>query len=120
VAACDTAASFLQALVALSPKFPDPGAEQLYEEQNPITLIAKCDKSMCAGKGIKSYQFGVQLTAVPGSTAADYDVSTACTAKGVIDPGLPYCTDYRQSTRDNAGDVYLYVLFAKDLKGIFR
>jgi hypothetical protein len=114
-ALCGSTGSFLQALVQLNPS--------KYNRAHPIVLIAKCDKSLCAGKGIKSYTFGVQLTPTEGGvTAGSWTTSPACTSKGVIDPDAPldFCTDYRQSTRDNAGDLFLYVLFAKDLKGIFR
>ena len=108
VAACDNAASFLQALVDLAPMSSSD------EEQNPIVFVAKCDKTLCAGKGIKSYSVKVALNA--GDTPVK---SPACSAKGVIDSGEAFCTDYRQSTRDIAGDVLLYVLVAHDAKIIF-
>jgi hypothetical protein len=113
--AADDASSFLQALFALGVQFPDdPVAEQQYEEQNPIVFIAKCDKTLCAGKGIKSYSVKVTLQADGTPTR-----SPACSSKGVVDSGEPFCTDYVQSTRDNAGDVFLYVLLTKDAKIIF-
>jgi hypothetical protein len=108
VAACDNAASYLQALVDLA------AMSQPDEEQNPIVVVAKCDKTLCAGKGIKSYSVKVALNA--GDTPVK---SPACSAKGVIDSGETFCTDYRQSTRDIAGDVLLYVLLARDAKIIF-
>jgi len=114
---CDIgdASSFLQALFVA----PTPGAtpeEQLaYARQNPLTLIVKCDKSLCAGKGIKSYNFDVLLT-----PTSEWTTSQACATKGVVDADKLFCTDYVQSTRDNAGDLLLYVLFADDLKGIIR
>jgi hypothetical protein len=80
----------------------------------PFTFIAKCDKSLCAGKGIKSYKLKVSLDAgVPPTT------SPACTAKGVVNADAEFCTDYVQSTRDGAGDVLLYLLFVRDARIIF-
>lgn len=81
---------------------------------NPVVFVAKCDKSLCSGKGIKSYSVKVQLTPTSTPTTA-----TACAAKGVVDPDKLFCTDYVQSTRDGAGDVLLYVLFAEDAKIIW-
>jgi hypothetical protein len=109
------ASSFLQAIFGLAPAPGSTPAEQLlYAEQNPITFIAKCDKTLCDGKGIKSYSVKIALTAGASPT-----VSQPCSTKGVVDPGALFCTDYRQSTRDNAGDVLLYVLLTDDLKIIF-
>jgi hypothetical protein len=81
---------------------------------NPAVFVAKCDKSLCSGKGIKSYSVMAQTdpTVAPR-------VSTACTVKGVVDQGKDFCTDYVQSTRDGAGDVLLVVLFAVDAKIIW-
>jgi hypothetical protein len=100
-----TAASVLQLLVAV---------DSTIGNGNPITFVAKCDKSVCPGKGIKTYSVKVQLT--PGGPIAP---STPCDAKGVIPANLDFCTDYVQSTRDGAGDVLLYVLLAKDARVIY-
>ena len=81
---------------------------------HPFTFIAKCDKSLCAGKGIKSYKLKVSLDAGVAPTT-----SPACTAKGVVNAGAEFCTDYVQSTRDGAGDVLLYLLFVRDARIIF-
>jgi hypothetical protein len=81
---------------------------------NPFTFVAKCDKSLCAGKGIKSYKLKVALTA-----DATPVTSPACTVKAVVNPGADFCTDYVQSTRDGAGDVLLYLLFVRDARIIF-
>ena len=32
-------------------------------------------------------------------------------------PDGGYCVDYRQSKRDNAGDLHLYLLFTQDARG---
>lgn len=109
------AASFLQALIALAPTPGSTTAEQeLYAEQNPIVFVAKCDKTLCSGKGIKSYSVNIALDAGSSPTK-----SPECSAKGVVDSGQLFCTDYRQSTRDNAGDVLLYVLLVRDFKIIW-
>jgi hypothetical protein len=81
---------------------------------NPFTFIAKCDKSVCAGKGIKTYKLSVSLDAGTAPTT-----SLACRDKGVVNAGAEFCTDYVQSTRDGAGDVLLYLLFVRDAKIIF-
>jgi hypothetical protein len=31
--------------------------------------------------------------------------------------GNAFCTDYRRSHRDNAGDLLLYLLFVRDMRG---
>jgi hypothetical protein len=84
------------------------------DRANPFTFIAKCDKSVCTGKGIKSYKLSVSLDANKTPTT-----SPACTDKGVVNSGAAFCTDYVQSTRDGAGDVLLYLLFLRDAKIIF-
>ena len=81
---------------------------------NPFTFVAKCDKSLCAGKGIKSYKLRVSLDAGVAPTT-----SPACTRKGVVNAGADFCTDYVQSTRDGAGDVLLHLLFIRDARIIF-
>ena len=98
--------SFLQVLVAVDP--------QVYNNANPIKVVAKCDKSKCKGKGVNTYFLTVQLT--PGSAPV---TSPPCAAKGVVDPGLSFCTDYVQSKRDNAGDLLLVLLSTEDLKIIY-
>jgi hypothetical protein len=92
-----------------------------YSRTSPATLIVKCDKTACPGSGVPSYHLLVNL-APQGSlvdpTTTD-GFAPACTDKGVVDP-LPnphtYCVDYRQSKRDNAGDLYLFLLFAQDAR----
>jgi hypothetical protein len=80
---------------------------------NPATLVMKCDKSLCGGGAIKSNHLTVTLT--PGSPSV---VAPACPAKNTVgtDPDVPFCVDYVQSTRDNAGDTFLYLLFLQDAK----
>ena len=85
-----------------------------YTPQAPVTMIIRCVKSLCKGGGVNSYT-------VHASFSASGPLSTTvapCVSKGVaLDAaGNPYCTDYVQSHRDNAGDVLLYVLFTKDFR----
>jgi hypothetical protein len=106
--ATDCLESYLQVLFGVDSTPPDT------RRANPFTFIAKCDKSVCTGKGIKSYKLKVSLDAgVPPTT------SPACTVKGVVNADADFCTDYVQSTRDGAGDVLLYLLFIRDARIIF-
>jgi hypothetical protein len=85
----------------------------LYSRTNPATLIVGCDKSVCGNGGVSSFQLLAQLKLdlAPG-------LAPACPSKGQIDPSGPaYCVDYVQSKRDNAGDTWLYLLFADDVRG---
>jgi hypothetical protein len=77
----------------------------------PATLVVKCDKSLCAGGGINSYHLGVVL--VPGTPE---QIAPSCPSKGVVGATQSFCVDYVQSTRDNAGDTHLFLLFVEDAK----
>ena len=82
------------------------------EFTDPATLIMKCDKELCGGGAIRKQKLEVVIT--PGSGPV---TAAACPAKGVVaETGPPFCVDYVQSTRDNAGDTYLYLLFVEDAK----
>ncbi|HET8561217.1 MAG TPA: hypothetical protein VFL69_11920 [Marmoricola sp.] len=96
--------SVVQALVGLD--------QSTYTRSNPATMIMKCDKTLCGGGGINKQQLMVQLT--PADTPT---IAPACPAKGTIGADQDFCVDYVQSTRDNAGDTYLYLLFFKDVRG---
>ena len=98
--------SFLQVLVDVDP--------EIYNELNPILIVAKCDKTKCKGKGIRTYSVYVQI--YPNTEPV---LSPPCTTNGIITDGL-FCTDYVQSTRDNAGDLLLKVLLAIDAKVIYH
>ena len=87
----------------------------LYSVTNPATLIVGCDKTICGNGGVKDFNLLVQLKNDPGATLA-----AACPSKGQISPtGPKFCVDYVQSTRDNAGDLFLYLLFADDVRGSY-
>ena len=107
VGVCERRGTFIsQVLVAVDP--------EIYNASNPIEAVVKCDKSLCTGKGISTYKVYVEL--VPGAGAT---LSPACAVKGVVSPGESFCTDYRQSKRDGAGDLHLYVELPIDAKIIW-
>jgi hypothetical protein len=83
-----------------------------YGNTTPATLIFKCDKSLCPGKGVPAYELKVNLDAT-----GDLANAVACRSKGVIPSGQTNCLDYRQSKRDGSGDLYLYWLVARDARG---
>ena len=109
--------TYVQALVTFTPSVT-----------NPATLLMKCDKDLCGVGSIKNKTLDVTLS--PGSQvqgdprAATYE-APACAAKGIVtydstagisSTNLPFCVDYVQSTRDNAGDTILFLLFVEDAK----
>ena len=86
-----------------------------YTANSPATLILSCDKIYCGNGAIKKNV--PNLSSLGNGPIADVP---ACTAKGVgpaPDSLVDACVDYVQSTRDNAGDTHLYVLFTRDLRG---
>ncbi len=109
--------SYIQPLVAFTAN-----------NQDPATLVMKCDKKLCGTGAIQRQVLTVTLSPNPQSAFGGDLLAPACPAKGVVgyDPGQPYgagnspfCVDYVQSTRDNAGDTILYLLFVLDLKARF-
>lgn len=81
----------------------------VYGPTNPATVVYTCDKSVCGGTGVP--QIPVYATLSPTGSLA---LAAECTAKGVVNEGADFCVDYKQSTKDNAGDVHLFVLFTRD------
>lgn len=114
----DCRVEYVQALV------PFVGADGV--GGSPATLIMKCDKAECGGGAIRKQQLNVTLSPNPDSDFAGTFTAPACPAKGTVgfdpsnlpitDSNLPFCVDYVQSTRDNAGDTFLYLLFVVDAK----
>lgn len=96
----------MQAIVAID--------SATYNRANPIEFVAKCDKTLCPGKGVKDYGVYVQVFANTPPV-----LSPPCAAKGVVGSDQDFCTDYIQSKRDGAGDVHLYVEARDDLKIIW-
>lgn len=89
-------------------------ADFLQPNTNPATAVFKCDKSLCPGGGIQSYNLQVSLDGdgpLPGTPAP------ACESKGVVPDGQTFCVDYVQSKRDGSGDTYLFLLLVSDLRG---
>jgi hypothetical protein len=86
-----------------------------YTATEPATLILSCDKIYCGNGAIKTNV--PNLSSLGNGPLPDVP---ACAAKGVgpaPDSLVDACVDYVQSTRDNAGDTHLYVLFTRDLRG---
>lgn len=84
----------------------------LYSSTAPATMTIICDKSICGQGGVTKF------TALWSQSATGaLQESPACPAKGTIDQNQTYCTDYVSSTRDNAGDLHLVVLFLQDVRG---
>lgn len=82
-----------------------------YTRTSPAAMIVKCDKSLCGGGGINK-----QKLAVEPSTGGGFTTAPACPAKNTIGPDQTFCVDYVQSTRDNAGDTFLWLLFTDDVR----
>jgi hypothetical protein len=102
--ACRPGGSVVQVLVGLT---------DLNSGAPAATLVMKCDKSLCGGGGVPSFGLLVDLTyaGAPTTTAAP-----PCPDKGVLGSGQDFCVDYVQSTRSNAGDLFLYLLFDQDAR----
>lgn len=99
---CPPKASVVQALVNVDPT--------IYTRTSPMTLVVKCDKTMCTG-GVTHLTLKVALTQTSTPVTAP-----ACEAKGQIQEGEHFCVDYVQSKRDNAGDSHLYLLLDEDAR----
>jgi hypothetical protein len=95
--------SVVQALVQVDPA--------QINNANPMVLILKCDKTLCGAQGINKVPVKVAMGADDAGVTPP-----ACTVKGQVQSGTDVCVDYRQSTRDNFGDTYLWVLLGQDLR----
>lgn len=91
---------------------PDPN-NPVYSNTNPVTILMRCDKVYCKGGGISSYT--LLRWATWGSLT--FEATPACQVKGQVQAGQDNCVDYVQSHRDNAGDLILYWLVARDPRG---
>lgn len=81
-----------------------------YSTTSPATVIFACDKAYC-GNG--SIQRNVPSFTTLGN--ADLAALPPCPAKGTA-LASGGCVDYVQSTRDNAGDTLLWILFSRDAR----
>jgi hypothetical protein len=102
---CDTGTLVVTVNADIQPTGADPYS----------TLILGCDKVLCGGSGVPRipvlYTFG-------NTDDLNQTPAPACPAKGVLGAGQEICADYVQSTR-SAGDLYIYVLFAHDVRMSF-
>lgn len=99
--ACDASSSFVLELLA------DLSG---YSATSPATVILSCDKVYCGNGSIKR-----NVPSFTTSGNGDLSALPPCPAKGqALATGA--CVDYVQSTRDNAGDTHLWVLFARDAR----
>jgi hypothetical protein len=90
---------------------------------NPATMIVGCDKSICGQGAINNFPLQVDI-----ANNGTFVTPDPCPARGVIGENQIItasgakigraCLDYRQSTRDNAGDTITYLLFDYDIKSI--
>ncbi|WP_162252796.1 hypothetical protein [Knoellia sp. Soil729] len=90
----------------------DATGTRIYDRSNPARMEIICDKSLCGKAGVPSFTALWSRSAVGALVAVP-----PCASKGVIDSTLEYCTDYRASQRDGAGDVHLVVWFLDDVRG---
>lgn len=81
-----------------------------YTTTSPATVILTCDKVYCGGGSIQR-----NVPHFTTSGIGDLQALLPCAAKGVA-PASGACVDYVQSTRDNAGDTHLWILFARDAR----
>jgi len=85
-----------------------------YSQDDPALLVFRCDKKLCAGKGIKSYTLKLSFAA----TGPLNLVAAPCLDKGIARDAADndFCVDYVQSHRDNSGDALLFLLFTHDMR----
>jgi hypothetical protein len=73
------------------------------------TIIVTCDKTLCSNGGVTS--FVLQASLAGGGALAP---APPCKKKGLLNSSTSACLDYVQSTKDNAGDVHLFLLIPFD------
>ena len=105
VCGTDCRDSYIQALVAFG-----------LDRANPSTLVMKCDKDECGVGPIRRQVLEVNLSPESGGLLDEDVRAEACPAKGTVGNDQYFCIDYVQSTRSNAGDTFLYLLFVVDAK----
>jgi hypothetical protein len=93
------------------------GSRGLYTRHDPAVIVLRCDKTLCGGAGTRAFPLLYQGT----SWAANrFEEAPPCPGKGRIGAGQTFCQDYRQNSRDNAGDLIAYLLFLDDAKATFK
>ena len=111
---CRTSGGTTAELVTASVDLKDADGTPLYTRSSPATLILACDKSLCGNGGVSQFPVTVDLT-----DTGSFSTLGLCPAKGVVGADQDACVDGVQSTKDNAGDVYTYVLFVHDIRGSY-
>ena len=87
----------------------------LYTRTSPAQMTIVCDKSLCGQGGVPKY------TVLWSQTATGELMTTPiCPAKGLVGADQEYCVDTVSSSRDNAGDLRLIVLFLRDVRGTIK
>ena len=111
VADCREAGDGTAALIVLALADLKDAGEPLYGPTQPATLVVACDKVLCGRGGVTKFPLLVDLT-----NTGPLEEAPPCPRKGRLGPGQQACVDYVQSHRDQAGDLYTYLLFAHDAR----
>ena len=111
---CRTGGGSTAELVTASVNLKDANGNPLYTHADPATLILACDKTLCGNGGVGQFPVTVDLT-----DSGAFTTLGDCPAKGVLGADQSACVDQVQSTKDNAGDVYTYILFVHDIRGSY-
>jgi hypothetical protein len=98
-------------LVTATANLKDTEGVPLYSKAAPATIILGCDKTLCGQGGVAKFPVAVDL-----NDSGTFTTLANCPAKGVVGADQEACVDSVQSTKDNAGDVYTYVLFVHDIR----
>jgi hypothetical protein len=77
------------------------------------TIIVTCDKTLCSNGGVTSFVVQASLAGGGG-----LDPAPPCKKKGLLNSSTSACLDYVQSTKDNAGDVHLFLLIPFDVRAM--
>jgi hypothetical protein len=91
----------------------DSDGDPLYNRKHPAKVILACDKALCP-KTDDVTKFKVLFTL--NNTGPLKKVAPPCPKEGVIGKDQKACVDYEQSFRRD-GDLYLPLLFARDMRG---
>ncbi|MDQ0615393.1 hypothetical protein QF046_003034 [Microbacterium sp. W4I4] len=90
-----------------------PDGADLYTRTAPASMSIYCDKTLCGKGGVASYRAQWSESATGALT-----IAPLCPAKGIIGADQTFCTDVVSSSRLNAGDLRLVVLFLHDVRGM--
>lgn len=114
ILSCRTVGGATAELVTAAVDLKDGAGSPLYTRAAPATFILACDKALCGNTGVGQVPVTVDLT----NTGAFTSVPD-CPAKGELGATQDVCLDTVQSKRDNAGDLYSYILFVHDIRGSY-